>query len=629
MQPSSPSGSTTVMEGTSQPTQPSAAGPVIVRVTFFVTNPSVSPSSSLTSTESHRTQLWLSLVLDPTTSPRDVIVHAFRHAIQRLGGAKMDAHPTRMLIFLQSHGEFIKLDDHKKPLLSYDPIIELVQREGKKSITTALLSDVEYRRYNKDMEIADIAEKSTQDPSLLASPTGHKDPMESSLELQNRLSPTSMGSNSGSFQFRGRNRAGSILPEALAHDPLADQRITRNKTRNSNLSPPNQSLANKLDMPVTEDSFMLPPSAAAQLMLDHRQKGSCVVFFVTPTGRKLKVTVEYPLGALGGEVIDRAIELLHTEAAAHKCEWELSSAFLDMPEALTLLYQRADDIHRRFGREDVLPISRGNRSEGPVQLFLCVDRSKMVTSNGSSPLARGAAPAWKSASPTKAAASPLGSSVLSQHRRRSNSVANIGRPSFPTMGASGNGGPPVTSGAETNTAASRSDVLRVVGGCSALTSFVENDEGKLLLPYSEIPTSQLERFFTFKAQDILYGVPEVCQKGSVLNQDQQDEEVQEVVCSLLHEETSGRLDLAKQQVRIKSVRKDIDELTTAHSEMVAEEEALSEQCMALQKVIGEAKGAERDIARIQDLMEWFTKDIDAAKERHRELTRQLFSLDRT
>jgi hypothetical protein len=51
--------------------------------------------------------------------------------------------------------------------------------------------------------------------------------------------------------------------------------------------------------------------------------------------------------------------------------------------------------------------------------------------------------------------------------------------------------------------------------------------------------------------------------------------------------------------------------------------------MELQKTIGEARSAERDIARIQDLMEWFTRDVEAAKERHRELTRQLFALART
>jgi hypothetical protein len=599
----------------------------IVRVTFFVTNPPPPSSSLTTSVDSHRTQLWLSIALDATTTARDVIVHAFRHAIQRLGGAKLDAHPTRMLIFLQSHGEFIKLDDHKKPLMEYEPIVELIQREGKKSITTALLSDIEYRRYNKDVEIADIAERAaTQEPN--ASPTSiHR--LESSLEIQSRLSPTSQGSSSGSFQFRGRNRAGSILPEALAHDPLADQRIARTKTRNSNLSPPNQFLASKLDMPVTEDSFLLPPSAA-EMVLDQRQKGSCVVFFITPTGRKLKVTVEYPLGALSGEVIDRAVELLTAEASDQKCEWELSSAFLDIPDALTLLYQRTDDVHRRFGRDDVLPISRGIRSEGPVQLFLCVDRSKLLAA--SSPLSAPSPPRdSRSASANQMVSSPL-AAALAQHRRRSNSVVNGGRSPFAPSG-SPLGGTKVPSefGSTAAKGVARSEVLRVVGGCGELGGFVESEEGKLLLPYTEIPASQLDRFYTFNAQDSLYGVPAVYRNASPAggHHDHSDREVADVVCSLLQDETTCRLDLARHQVRLKSIRHELKELTETHETIVAEEEELSTRCMELQKTIGEARSAERDIARIQDLMEWFTRDVEAAKERHRELTRQLFALDRT
>ena len=117
-------------------TLPKESAPVVIKLSFFIRNPHVSAAAASAST-----QVWISLPFQENTTARSLIVAAFRSAADRYGGAQLEDHPTKLLPFLHTHGEFIFLDALEKPLFELPEIHELVRNEGKQVLNVVLTTE--------------------------------------------------------------------------------------------------------------------------------------------------------------------------------------------------------------------------------------------------------------------------------------------------------------------------------------------------------------------------------------------------------------------------------------------------------------------------------------------------------
>ena len=177
---------------TSQKMDVSKNEKLALKVTFFVR-----PRSNLTHGEPPvRTQVWLVLVLDHSTTCGEVIRRAFAHAEIRLGGARLDDVADKLLMFVQNHGEYFRIENATTPLLDVHEVRQLID-EGKTIINAALATEEECAALNREEAISSSSVNNSNNNS-----------MEASGVVQN-----------DSFSLI-RPRSGSLLPDALTHDPV-------------------------------------------------------------------------------------------------------------------------------------------------------------------------------------------------------------------------------------------------------------------------------------------------------------------------------------------------------------------------------------------------------------------------
>jgi hypothetical protein len=273
-----------------------------VKVTFFV-RPANSASSA-------RTQVWLLLVLDDTTSCASILERVQSHVEIRLGGALLDDVPSKLFMFVQNHGEFFRIPQGREPLLSVFEVKQLVD-EGKAIINAALVTQAEYCALNSGSAEEERKQQQQQE-------SGSED----GLVKNDSFSSI-------------RPRSGSVLPTAFARDPtkvtpqlkhrpsprekemlhggsIAPLALGLSQMDRSSSSFPSDSSKAPQRMETEEARHSPPPNN--HVSTPTRAPDECVaeIVLVTPLQESISVSLTFNEGMTSSALANRAVSAIKT-----------------------------------------------------------------------------------------------------------------------------------------------------------------------------------------------------------------------------------------------------------------------------------------------------------------------------
>jgi hypothetical protein len=582
----------------SKPQEPAA----IVKVSFFLKSSSSSSSHNTNgNNNNNNTQVWISLPLLAATSARSLVVAAFRSAADRFGGAQLEDHPNRLLPFLYTHGEFLYLDARETPLLQIPEVHELVFNEGKQVLTVALTTEDEYHRLNPQRPLSSLQAETRRDT------TTSNDA--SSYHNGKKTSPTTVtvapAPNQQNTSFRGRVRAGSILPEAFAFDPIQDPRgrpheSSRSAAASSSSSASPRVVVKRDNLTDSfssmrsvdgEDIFPLPPSASSSApsaspraaheeegsspsASPHRPEvGSATLLFVTGRGVEHTVSLTYKRETTCSALVTHALfefqkKFLRPEGDEDQKEFH---QFLQLPEHYVALhYQKKSGGYRRFLFTDAIPVSRGLRPAPPTLQLVVLDPSEVP---------RVAAPRSRFADLiTSGALPPLLQPDRSPMSPSSQRSLSRREPSIPSDSAS--------------------SALRTV------TTAKPWNEG----------SAATERWVMEKR--LIAAEQTYVLRGSTA----------EMARSRANEETEMRRQLHTAETNLRDALAVRDERRKKLESLLRERAALKQQVQMQQTTIEEGTAARQTIASIEVVASWVRTDVASSRHRHLELHKAIAEL---